>query len=688
MNLFFKAFFVLAILSSPFLSAQHHIHKCATDLLEERAAQEDPQFLINLEQAERMLQEAARNSEQNGKTASVTYTIPVVFHVIYNDYTDNIGRAQLEDGLAVLNEDFRRLNSDASQTRAVFLPVAADAEIEFALAKIDPNGNCTEGINRIQSTASIDAADNVKPLSIWDNDKYLNIWVVNSIDVNAPGDGTVLGYAYRPTPNQSGVRDGIVIRHDQVGRIGSAVSIGRTLTHEVGHYLGLQHPFSNGCFSGDGVADTPPVSAASFGCNLGANSCSNDFPDLPDMIENYMDYADDVCTNLFTEGQKTIMRASLTNSSLRANIKSSANLAATGVTNPPSCALVALYDVDRTVICEGGSVSFTDQSEDGDVGSYSWSFPGGLPATSNLPNPSVTYPNGGIFDVSLTVTNSAGSSTKVVSKQIAVKARYSGNYPTWSEDFEAPELPQPKIAFEDAGDGITFELFNGAGSSGNQCLKLSNFDATVEGEADAVISPAITTVFTQNLDLTFDYAYAAKNSLSSDELRVYVSNDCGASWNLRRFYRGAQLRTGTDNGVSAYVPAANEWQTQSIGFDSWVSNDPIYIKFEFINGNGNNFYLDNIRFTGTIGEEENELLRRFEIYPNPAKNDFNVALDIEGKENIKLELMSLDGRLISVQEQEVNGQAFIRFEEKLPAGVYVLKASGEGVYQTKRVVVE
>ncbi len=694
MKLLFRSLLALFFIAPAFLLAQENHKKCGVDILEEHLHQRDADYALLRQQADALIEQQIllnkQEEERNGKTAGIVYTIPVVVHVIYGDYRDNIGRAQIEDALRVLNEDFRRQNNDASNTRSVFQSVAADVEVEFKLAKKDPDGNCTDGINRVQSAMTVDARDNVKSLIMWPRDKYLNIWTVRSIDVSSSVPGIVLGYAYRPTPGQTGTRDGIVIRHDRMGTIGTGagISLGRTLTHEVGHYLGLQHPFVNACSAGnDGIADTPPVFGPSFGCPLNANTCTNDSPDLPDMIENYMDYADDNCTNLFTEGQKTLMRAVLTNASLRASIKSSANLTATGVTDPPACTPTAFMAVEKTLLCAGESTTFFDLSEDGDPTAWQWSFGGGTPATSTQQNPTIQYNTPGSYDVSLTVSNAAGADSKTFTGKIQVKQPYDVYYPNWAQSFEDATIPMPEITLEEGGDEISFELFAGAGSDGNQCLKLDNFNVDIEEEIDAVISPAITTIFTQDLDLSFDVAFARKENTNTDEIRVLASTDCGETWVLRRFFRGASLATAS-NTTASFVPTAADWQTLSVGFDAYAGPDPLLVKVEFESGGGNNIYLDNFRFTGTIGEKENQLLQRFELYPNPSKGQFQVAVEMQGRENLRLELSGLDGKLIMVKEVEVNQTARLDFDTRLPAGVYLLKAIAGDRVETKKVLVE
>jgi hypothetical protein len=311
--------FSLLLIAATAIKAQHFI-PCATDEYFKQQLIKHPEIAA----AEKALNDSIAQQVQQiimNKTGKVLY-VPVVFHIIHENGAENISQAQIMDQLRIVNEDFRkRAGTNGASTD----PLAADMEIEFRLAQYDPNGNKHDGINRVFSKLTNNATDSVKPLSYWDARKYLNIWVVKSINLNTGKPGTVLGYAQFPwSLNFQTTTDGIVLRSDQVGTIGSGQQsqAGRTLTHEIGHWLGLYHTFQGGCVGGtttncsqqgDWVCDTPPVADASFGCNIGRNSCSNDSPNLPDMVKNYMDYSDGTCLNTYTNGQKTRIRGPIPN---------------------------------------------------------------------------------------------------------------------------------------------------------------------------------------------------------------------------------------------------------------------------------------------------------------------------------------------------------------------------------------
>jgi len=318
--------------------AQKVVH-CVTDELHLKAIQENPLIKVEEDKANQIAREFASKLSL-AKKGTVIY-IPVVFHIIHKNGFENITQAQVNDCLRVLNEDFRKMagtkGGTSTDSRAV------DAEIEFKLAQIDPFGKPTDGVNRIaNATQTDDGTDATKTLSYWDSNKYFNIWVVNIINSSsAPQGSIILGYAQFPFSRSSRPStDGIIVRADQVGVIGSGLASqgGRTVTHEAGHWCGLYHPFQGGCAGGlssncasqgDQICDTPPVAASTNGCPENQNSCTNDVPNLPDLVKNYMDYADGTCMDVFTAGQSVRMKSQM--QAYRSNIYSTTNLSAAGL---------------------------------------------------------------------------------------------------------------------------------------------------------------------------------------------------------------------------------------------------------------------------------------------------------------------------------------------------------------------
>ena len=256
-------------------------------------------------------------------------TIPIVFHIIHNGdaegVNENLSQAQINSQIAVLNEDFRKTFGTAGyNTNAV----GADCEIEFCPAVIDPTGAVLSqpGIDRRNlgqtSWAQADINATVKPQTIWDPERYCNVWTVQFGGTST----SLLGYAQFPsTSGLQGINanggnantDGVVIRYNATGRVGTldnTYNKGRTLTHEIGHWLGLRHIWGDQSCGNDYCGDTPTSTAANYGCPTNKNTCNEGNPNLPDMVENYMDYTDDACMNLFTQNQKdrilTVMNAS------------------------------------------------------------------------------------------------------------------------------------------------------------------------------------------------------------------------------------------------------------------------------------------------------------------------------------------------------------------------------------------
>lgn len=303
--------------------------------------------------------------------------IPIVFHIFHDGNNGNISNAQIRSALDILNEDFRRVNGDANQTRAIFKPYAVDIGIEFKMAQIDPRGNFTNGIVRIENrNAANHAGDFIKGLSYWPADRYLNIWVANNIDFSSPG--TLLGYAQFPGSGRLN-EFGVVIRNDALGNIGTSFYSERTLTHEVGHCFNLLHTFQSGCGSscnttGDRVCDTPPVRYSTQGCDTNQNLCSNDAvgsspftSNIVDQIENYMSY--DACQNMFSQGQKNRMLNAFDNYSFLESLGSQGNLIQSVVILKINSKSIKPYFNEKKYYIKGFGPSYTSDQR------ATWRYP-------------------------------------------------------------------------------------------------------------------------------------------------------------------------------------------------------------------------------------------------------------------------------------------------------------------------
>ncbi len=305
-----KQIITLILTSISFLALAQE--RCGTEEITRLTKEKYPEYAIAKEnvnaETEKWIKAHPNHAEKN------TITIPVVVHVVWNTTAENISDAQIQSQIDILNADFRRTNSDASNTPTVWTNIAADVEIEFCLAKTDPNGLSTTGITRTQTAESSFTLTDEKVKSTatggidaWNNDDYLNIWVCDL------GSG-LLGYATPPS-SWIGVTDGVVIGYKYFGNTNNApYNKGRTATHEVGHWLNLEHVWGAwGSCGDDQVADTPTQEQENYSCPnfpSNPNSCQTTNAN-GDMFMNYMDYTDDACMNLFTTGQKTRMIASI-----------------------------------------------------------------------------------------------------------------------------------------------------------------------------------------------------------------------------------------------------------------------------------------------------------------------------------------------------------------------------------------
>lgn len=301
------------------LDVYAQMNKCKTmDLYKEHLKKNTNLNYIRLKN-EQQTQIWINEQQTHAKTRNII-TIPVVVHVIYKTANQNISDNQIYSQIDAMNEDFRLFNTDSLDDTHPFWTYTADTQIEFCLASTDPNGIPTTGITRTQTTVnSFDGSGNEKYTSLggkdnWDPTKYLNIWVC---DLSAGGN--LLGYATFPSDLASFPDDdGVVINYTAFGTIGTAQApnnLGRTGTHEVGHWLNLYHIWGDETCGDDMVSDTEVAFESNYGCPdfpYNANSSCGSGDD-GEMFMNYMDYVDDACMVMFTFGQANRMRSALNN---------------------------------------------------------------------------------------------------------------------------------------------------------------------------------------------------------------------------------------------------------------------------------------------------------------------------------------------------------------------------------------
>lgn len=282
---------------------------CSAFDYQQEQLRKDPSFAATISNVEAFTRQYIATKSNNTNLAARgqagVIKIPVVVHILYHLPGQNISDAKVMSQIDILNKCFRRTNADTSKTPAVFRPVAADVEIEFQLAISDPQRRNTTGIIRKYTPVeSWEANDKMKfdeemGSSAWDTKNYLNIWVCNL--------NRVAGYA--TLPGGPAEKDGVVLTIGAFGTGGGGgFNMGKTAVHEVGHWLNLRHVWGDDYCGDDFVHDTPKQSGYNIGCPTGTLvSCGN--APAGDMYMNYMEFTDDACMNLFTEGQKDRMRA-------------------------------------------------------------------------------------------------------------------------------------------------------------------------------------------------------------------------------------------------------------------------------------------------------------------------------------------------------------------------------------------
>lgn len=692
-------------LASKGLMAQSLINpsKCASMHSLEEDFKLHPELRAQHEKVQQKIGDHVKNS--SGEKSEDVRIIPVVFHIIHECGPENISKAQIDDQIRILNEDFSLQNENFSLVPEGFADLAADSKIEFRLASKDDLGNCTDGIVRVFSPKANDASNRngFKALSHWNSYKYLNVWVVKSIASFVTTQGTVLGYAQFPGGGFLST-DGIVLRHDYTGSIGTAAGrVGRTATHEIGHWLGLRHIWGDADCGSDGVDDTPIAEGPNFGV------CWGDYPYLSscpgadsingEMFMNYMDYSDDNCMAMFTMGQLEVMNGVL--GEFRRNIWSEENLIATGTTdedvlNPQVCAPKANFCENRRLICAGSSITFEDASYNAEDYTRAWEFEGGDPATSTSANPNVDYDIPGKFQVKLTVNNEEGESELVKTSWVTISPDEAENQQGPFTDFldiEADFLSRYIIENSDNSDN-KWEFFYGVGFNSaeiyNDCIRMRNYNNTPT-EKDAFITPSYNISSIGSPSMIFRIAGAERGGEPNDQLRVSTSTNCGQTWVPRKLWTGSELVTA-GYFSSEFVPTeTNQWSELAVSLASVASQDNVRFKFEFTAGDegSNNLYIDDIRIGQSLSIESLKDLVGLNVFPNPANQRINVQFTAEKQGTAQIRVIDLLGKSVVepiISNVHNGSQSFDISLVSVSAGLYTVELEIDGVKFHRKLI--
>ncbi len=662
----------------------------------------------NLKQISSLLQSSSKSGTKR--------IIPIVFHVLHQNGVENISNAQIFDQMNILNADFQKLNADTIDIVSPFDTIFDAPNFEFRLATIDPNGNPTNGIDRINTVLT----NNFFPLqsvNIWNAENYVNVWVVRSA-------GGVGGHIISSPYDINSCPSGIAVLHSFVGSIGTSTPVNsRALTHEMGHFFGLFHIWDSTFYAGpticsysDGIDDTPNSISQGTICDSILNTCDDTTDpltlaywgyDVFDNIQNFMSFS--FCSNMFTNMQSELMRSVGENPLYgRYNLHTDSNLIATGTGPGPIISATNLpyveFSAQNRLICSGDSIHFTNSCGNPANTSYSWTFTGGFPASSTLPNPLVFYPTNGLYDVTLAVTSPNGTSTLTKS----IFAQVVGN---WA-DYTGPtqqvfDSLSPFWLVQNLEENTSqFELISSEGVSNSACYKLTNDyiqDTSIacwnqfgsanqlNGNKDVLISPAFDLRTTTNVQISFDYAYgSASNPLTGTEkLIVYSTRNCGGTWIQRANLNASNLITAPVFQGSNFIPTSTQWETRTFNYIVNNQDDKTRFKFEFsASDSSNNLFIDNFIVSGILNLSTNELAQ-IEVFPNPIKTgDFvNIRINNPNLDIHNIELFDAQGasvlKLNTTDVIEMGG-----FSIYLNQGYYFLKIENQNGFRMQKVIVQ
>ncbi len=559
--------------------------------------------------------------QKTSSRTEATYTLPIVFHIVHFGEEigtgSNISDERILDQLRILNEDYGRTNTDASSTPPSFLDVAVNTDIQFILAKRDPEGLPTTGIVRKQgSQPSYSQSEFIELMqeSFWPPEEYINIMV-------AELSGNIIGWSSYPYSSLEGIididenpfQDAVIVDHEYIGinddTGGQFDSFGRTLTHEIGHYLGLRHLWGDilNCTGNDYCDDTPTQSRNYTGlCPSEAQfTCESE-----DMYSNYMNYTNDACMNIFTQCQKTRMNLVLENSPRRFSLLSSPALSEpVQVSND--------LGIRRVIEPESNDCN-TEYIPSIEVRNYGTNTINSFRATLSLGDDSLQTieinSNLELLESEIISFDAINISmlTDLEIEIITVNGNADGNEENNLIQITFPEYRQVLVPYSENfmdGNGLSMYTYSGTSSKwmeeqapyetlSNVAASIDLADNSASGDFDYLVTPILDVTNLNSADLEFSYAYSGDGNIwNKDGFIVALSVDCGQNYE-EEFYVfegfGSSLRT-TVAGNPDFTPGGpQDWQRVNLNITPYLNGDPIRVAFIGINGGGGKLYLDSI----------------------------------------------------------------------------------------------
>ncbi|MEW6468173.1 MAG: M43 family zinc metalloprotease [Bacteroidota bacterium] len=690
------------------VSKHNHDHRtCGTMEHLEMLKQNNPDLEKQMQEEEQRTQQFIANQKTN-PTPQVAYTIPVVFHVVYQNSTENIPDSRLTDQLAVLNQDFKKLNTDWTNTPTGWQSLVADCEITFCLATLDPNGNPTTGITRTQtSVASFNTNDAVKYTAqggkdIWDRNKYLNIWVCDL--------GTsLLGYAQ--FPGGPAATDGVVLNYRYTGTTGSQPPFnrGRTATHEVGHWLNLYHIWGDdgsACTGSDQVSDTPNQAGATGGCytpgQVLTDACSPSAPGK--MWMNYMDYTDDACMYMFTNGQKARIQACMagTRSALQSSnacgSQQALDAGILSITSPNGSVCAATFTPVVVLRNYGSStlttVTITYQVDANPASNFVWTGSLASNAQTNVTLPNVTTTAGNhTFTVCTTAPNSGtdgNTANDCTNSTFTVST--SGTPLPYSQGFESTTFVPTGWTLSNPDGSITWARTTAAAKTGVASAWVDNWSYQGgNGQRDEMTMMPLNLSTVTNPVLTFQvaYTYWTQPYQYSDTLEVLISTNCGSTWSTIYKKWGTQLQTApplSSNSVG-WVPNNSQWRLETVSLGPYQSSANAIIKFRNITDYEDNLYLDDINIQNTTGISGLDLAGLVSMYPNPANGELHVNVNLPAEETISIRVYDVIGQTVAVVNETGMGGSYTFDLSTVKNGVYFIEVRAGSQASTQKIVV-